>query len=143
MTERVASARHVGAIRIGDVIEQIIARDNLERPVSPFARMPAPPTQQRAGQSGLNAHLPPFRHRVDSSDEEEADRLFLLPRRLQLEFYDGDYRPEEDTEPELLRRGKKTRLRMNPFIDADAGVDGDASNNDGFEDENDDLDDLL
>ena len=47
MAERKAAARYGGVIRIGKVIEQIIARDNLERPVSPHARMPASPTQQR------------------------------------------------------------------------------------------------
>ena len=41
MTEQVAAARPNGAIRIGDVIERIISSDNLERPVSPPARMPA------------------------------------------------------------------------------------------------------
>ena len=59
-TDRVAAARPGGAIRMGDVIERIIARDNLTRPVSPPTRMPAPPMPQRAGPSGLNAHLPPF-----------------------------------------------------------------------------------
>ena len=70
MAERVAAARPGGAIRIGEVIERIIARDNLERPDSPLAWMPAPPTPQRPGSSGLNAHLPLFRRCVDSSDEE-------------------------------------------------------------------------
>ena len=37
MAERVAATRHYGAIRMGDVIKRIIARDNLERPVSPPA----------------------------------------------------------------------------------------------------------
>ena len=69
MAERVAAARPGGAIRMGDAIERIIARDNLERPNSPPARIPAPPPPQRAGPSGLNTHLPPFRRRVDSSDE--------------------------------------------------------------------------
>ena len=73
MAERVAAARPGGAIRMGNVIERIIARDNLERPVSPPARMLAPLTQQRAGPSGLNAHLPPFRCRVDSSDEDKPE----------------------------------------------------------------------
>ena len=71
MAERVADARPGGAIQMGDVIERIIARNNLERPVSPPARMPAPLTQERAGPSGLTANLPPFRRRVDSSDEDE------------------------------------------------------------------------
>ena len=35
MAERVAAARLGGAIRMGDVIERIIARDNLERLLSP------------------------------------------------------------------------------------------------------------
>ena len=48
LTERVAAARPGRAIRMGDVIERIIARDNLERPDSPPALMPAPPTPQRA-----------------------------------------------------------------------------------------------
>ena len=73
MADRVADARSGGAIRMNEVIERIIARDNLERPVSTLARMPASPTQQRDGPSGLNAHLPPFRRRVDSSDEDEPE----------------------------------------------------------------------
>ena len=32
---------------------------------------------------------------------------------------------------------------MNPFIDAEAGVDGDASNDEGSEDKNDDLDGFI
>ena len=94
MAERVASARPAGAIRMGDVIERIIARDNLERPVSPPARMPGTPTQQRAGPSGLNAHLPPFRRHVDSSDEDEPERPLWQPRRPNLEFDYGDYEQE-------------------------------------------------
>ena len=58
---RVAAARRGDAIRMGVVIEQIIARDNLARPVSPPTQMPAPPTPQRARPSGVNAHL----HRSD------------------------------------------------------------------------------
>ena len=74
MAERVAAARPGGAIRMGEVIERLIARDNLERPNSPPARMPAPPQPKRAGPSGQNAHLPPFRRRLDSSDEEAPER---------------------------------------------------------------------
>ena len=44
VAERVAALRPGGAIRMGDVIERIIARDNLVRPFSPPARMPSPPT---------------------------------------------------------------------------------------------------
>ena len=89
--ERVAAARPGGAIRMGDVIERIIARDNLERPVSPPARMPAPPTPERAGPSELNAHLPPFHRRVDSFDEDEPERPVWPPRCPHLDFDDGDY----------------------------------------------------
>ena len=69
MAERVAAARPGGNIRMGEVIERIIASDNLERSDSPLAWMLAPPTTQRAGSSGLNAHMPPFRRRVDSCDK--------------------------------------------------------------------------
>ena len=44
VAELMAASRPGGAIRMGDFIERIIARANLERPVSPPARMPAPPT---------------------------------------------------------------------------------------------------
>ena len=56
-----------------------------------------------------------------------------------LELVKADYE-KEDIEPEPPRRRKKARRRMNPFIDAEAGVDGDASNDEGTDDENDDLD---
>ena len=74
IAETLSVARLVCAIRMCDVIERIIARNNLERPVSPPARMPAPVTPQRAGPSGLNAHLPQFCQCVDSSDEDEPER---------------------------------------------------------------------
>ena len=123
VAERVAAARPGGANRMEEVIERIITRDNLERPLSPLAWMPAPPTRQRAGQSGLNAHLPPFRRRVDSSDEEEPERPVWPPRRPHWESDDGDYEQEEDTEQEPPRRRKKARRRVNVFIDAEPGVD--------------------
>ena len=109
VAERVAAARPGGAIPMGDVIERIIARDNLERPISPPARMPEPPTQQRAGQSKLNAHLPPFRRRIDSSDEDEPVRPVWPPRRPHLELEDGDYEQESDTEPDPPRRRKNSQ----------------------------------
>ena len=143
MAERMASARPGCAIRMGDVIERIIARDNFERPVSPPARMPAPPMQQRARPSKLNAHLPPFRRRVDSFDEDKPERPLWPLRRPHLEFDDGDYEQEEDTETEPPRRIIKARRRVNPFIDAEAGVDRDASNDEGSEKENDDLDGFI
>ena len=69
MAERVAAAQSGDEIRLGDVIKQIIACDNLERPVSLPIRISATPTLQRALPSKLNAHLPPFRPRIDSSDK--------------------------------------------------------------------------
>ena len=89
--ERVAAARYGGAIRMGDVIERIFARDNLERPVSSPARMLVPPTQQLAGASGLNVHLALFHRRVDISDEDEPERPVWPPRDLHLEFDDNDH----------------------------------------------------
>ena len=90
VAERAAAARPGGAIRMGDVIDGSL-RARTSRSVSPPARMPAPPTPQRAGPSGLNAHLPPFRHRVDSYDEEEPEQPVWPPRRPRLEFDVGDY----------------------------------------------------
>ena len=89
--------------------------------------MPAPSLPQRAGPSRLNAHLPPFRRRVDSFDEEEPERPVWPPRRSHLEFDDGYYEQEEDTEPQPVRRRKHARRRANPFIDTEVGVDGNAS----------------
>ena len=91
VAERVAAARPGGGFRMGVVIERIIARDNLEGPGSPLAWMPTPPTPQRAGPSRLNAHLPPFRRRLDLSDEDEPKRPVRPPHRPHLEFDDGDY----------------------------------------------------
>ena len=106
VAERVAAARLGGAIRMGDVIEQIIALDIIERPISPPDRMPEPPTPQLSGPNGLNAYLPPFRRRIDSSDEDEPVRPVWLPRRPHLKLEDGDYEQESDAEPDPLRRRK-------------------------------------
>ena len=75
---------------MNEVIKQIIARDILERPVSPHARMLAPPTPQPATQSKENAHWPPFHSGVDSSDENEPERPVWPARSPQLKFDDGD-----------------------------------------------------
>ena len=68
---------------MGDVIKRIISSDNIERIVSrlvsPPSRMPAPPTPQRAGTSGLNVYVPPVRSRMDSSDEQEPERVVRPP----------------------------------------------------------------
>ena len=104
---RVAAARPGGAIRMGDVVERIIARDNLERPLSPPARMPEPHTPQRSGPKGLNAHLPLFRRRIASSDEDEPVQPVWRLRRPHLELEDSDYEQESDAEPDPPRRRKK------------------------------------
>ena len=54
--------------------------------------MPAPLTPQRVGPSGLHAHFPPFRRRVDSSDEDKFEQPVLPPRHLHLEFDDGHHK---------------------------------------------------
>ena len=52
VAKRIADARPGSAIRMGEVIKNIIERENIDRPVSlPFS-MQAPPTPQRAGPSG-------------------------------------------------------------------------------------------
>ena len=140
VAEREAAARPGGAIRMGDVIERIIARDHHKRPVSPPARIP--PTQ-RAGPSGIIAHAPVFRRRVDYSDEEEPERAVWPPRQTRLELKEADFEQEEEAEPQPPRRRKRARHRLNPFIDAEAGVDGDASGDEETDDENDDLDGFI
>ena len=127
MAKQLSAARLGGAIRLGDVIQQIIVRDNLERPVSPPTRMPAPLTPQRAGPSGLNVNLPPFCRRLHSFNENELERPVWPPRRPHMEFNVGNYEQEEDIEPEPPKRRNKLRPHANPFIDAEAGVNGDAS----------------
>ena len=106
MAERVAAARPGGAIGMGEVIDQIIAPDNFKRTASLPARMLAPPTPERAWPSGLNAHLPPFRSREDSSNNDEPERPVWPPRRSHLEFDDSDYE-QDNTEPEPPRKTKK------------------------------------
>ena len=140
VAERVAAARPRGAIRMGDVIERVIARDNLEQPVRLPARMPTPSMPQRAGPSGMNAHLPPFRRRVDSFGEDEPERPVWPPRRPHLVFEDGNYEQQEDTKPEPVRPRKSARRRAIPFMDNEARVDGYARADEGTDDENDDLD---
>ena len=80
---------------------------------------------------------------MDLSDEDKPERPVWPPRRPHLEFDDGHYEQEKDTEPEPPKQRKNARRRVNPFIDAEAGVDGDASNDEGFDDENDELDGFI
>ena len=100
-------------------------------------------TQQRAEPSWLNAHLPPCCRRVDSSDEDELERPVWQPRRPHLEFDDGYYEQDEDTEQEPPRQRKKAWRRVNPFIYSEAGMDGDANNEEESDDENDNLDGFI
>ena len=132
-----AAARPGVAIWINDVIEQIIARDNLEPAVSMLARIPAPPTPQRAGLSGLNAYLSPYCRRVDSSDEDEPQRPVWPPCRPHLEFDDGDYEQLEDTESKPVRHRISARRPANLFIDAETDEDGDMSSDKETDDVND------
>ena len=112
VAERVAAARPGGAIRMGYVIERIIARDNLKRPISPPARMPEQPTPQRTGPSWLNAHLPPFRRRINSFDKDEPNRPVWPFFRPHLKLENSDYEQESDAESEPSRRRKNAR-RLN------------------------------
>ena len=139
VAERVAAARPGGAIRMGYVIKWIIACDNRKQPISPFARMSEPPTPQSAGPRWLNAYLLKFRRRIDSSDEDEPVRPVWPPRCQHLKLEDGDYEQESDPEPEPPRGRKKARRRTNPFISAEAGVEGDASGDEEIKDKNNDL----
>ena len=143
VAEQVAAARPGGVIRMNDVIERIIALDNLEPSVSPPARKPASPTPQRAEPSGLNANLPLFCRRADSSDEDEPERPVWPIRFPHLEFDDGDYEQEEDTEPQPVRCRQSAQRRANSFIDAEFGVEGAASGDEVTDDENDGLDGII
>ena len=64
-------------------------------------------------------------------------------RRPHLELDDGDYEQEEYTELQPVRRRKSVRRRANPFIDAEDKLDGDASDDEGTDDEDDDLDGFI
>ena len=69
---------------------------------------------------------------VYSSDEDEPERPVWPPRRPHLESNVED----DAAEPEPPQRRKKARRRENSFIDSEATVDGDASENesDGYDD---------
>ena len=84
-------ARQGGVIRMNEVIEQIIALENLMLPVFPPLRMAPPPSPHCNNSSCLNDQLPPFCRRVDSSDVEKPERSVWPPRRPHLELDEGDY----------------------------------------------------
>ena len=80
---------------------------------------------------------------MHSFDEEEPERLVWPPRRPHLEFDDGDYKQEEDTEPQPVRRRTNARRRANSFIVTEAGVDGNSSGDENTDNVNDDLDGFI
>ena len=65
------------------------------------------------------------------------------PLRPRLELEEADYEQDENAKPEPPRRRKRARRRVNPFIDAEAGVDGDASGDKETDDENNYLDGFI
>ena len=83
------------------------------------------------------ARTPPS-YTTDSSDEKEPERPVWPPRRPHFKLDDGDYEQEEETEIQPVRRRKNARLRANPFIDSEAGLNGNARNDDNTDGENDD-----
>ena len=105
--------------------------------------MPAILTPQRAKLSGLNAHLPPFRHRVDSFDENTPERQVWPPHRPHMEFDDANYEQDDNVVPEPPTRYKRARHRPNLVIDTEDGVDGDASVDEGSDVETDDIDGFI
>ena len=160
--ERAVATRPGGATRIGNVIEQICARDNLRMPDSPPKRIP-PPSPQRAGKSfnelmsqilhyyicnlfagtsGANLQCTGAKPRriVYSSNEYNE----LPPRRSPF-----GYRPpliddsdSDDYWPTRNLTVKNRRTRRNPFIESEAGVDKDASA-DKDDDDGVDLDEFI
>ena len=105
--------------------------------------MPAPSTLQRAGPSGLNAHLPTFQCCVDSFDGEASEQPVWPPRRPRMSLDVDVNEHHEDIEPEPQRRQKRARRQANSFFDSEASVDGEASGDEGSDDENNDLDGFI
>ena len=91
------------------------------------------------GPSGTHRPPPstPKRRVIYSSDEDdEPEHPVWPPRRPRLES------EEKDAEPlQKPQRGKKTKRRTNPYIDSEAGIEGDASDDES--DGNKDLADLI
>lgn len=123
--ERSAAARPGGRRRLENVIEHIARMNNIDVPLSPPPRLPP---QQRAGPSGTNRPGPPTKaRRIVYSSDEEGDapvrQVWPPPMPQQAES-------DQESEPEERRRTRpaaRRRRARNPFIDAEAGVDGDAS----------------
>ena len=123
--ERAAAARPGGRGRLDNVIDLIARMNNIQVPPSPPPRMPPP--QDRAGPSGTNRHAPPTKSRriVYSSDEEDAPPPVWPPLAA------AAAAQSESSEDEAFvaepRRRRHARRSTNPFIESEAGVDGEAS----------------
>jgi hypothetical protein len=129
--ERAAAARPGGRGRLDNPIDLIARINNFQVPPSPPPRMP--PSQDRAGPSRTNRPGPPTKSRrfVYSSDEEDAPPpVWPPPPAAAAVAAAAAAQPEssEDEAPVAEPRRKRRRSRRpNPFIDAEAGVDGEAS----------------
>lgn len=87
--------------------------------------------------------MPPFRLRVDLSEEEEPEGTVWPPRCPHIKFGYGAYEQKENAEPAPPRRWKKARLLANPFIDAEAGVGVNECGDQRTDDVNDYVDGLI
>ena len=83
----------------------------------------------RSGPSGTNRP-------EESSDED--DEIAPVTRRPRL---DSD--TEDEPQPPLRTRRRRARRAANPFIDSEAGVDGDASDGSDGSDSDDSINDFI
>ena len=84
----------------------------------------------RIGPSGTN--------RPEESSDEDDDVIAPVSRRPRL---DSD--AEDETQPPVRTRRRRARRAANPFIDSEAGVDGDASDESDESDGNDSINDFI
>ena len=142
VAERVTAARPGGASRMCDVIERIIARDNLERPILPPAQMPELPTPQRAGPSELNAHLPLFVvaliHPMKTSLLDQCGRLAVCTWSLRMVITSKRATPSQSFQ-DAGRKPDAATTRSSMPRPSWTGSSGD----EGTEDENNDLDGFI
>ena len=82
----------------------------------------------RSGASGTNRP-------EQSSDEDEIAPVTRRPR------LDSD--AEDDLQPPVRTRRRRARRAANPFIDSEAGVDGDASDGSDGSDSDDSINDFI